>query len=42
LVPQAWASIVKTAEENGIPWVAAKEWLNNQKDAPWSTDDDDS
>ena len=42
LVPQAWASIVKTGEENGIPWVAAKEWLNNQKDAPWSTDDDDS
>lgn len=32
LVPQARASIVKTAEENGIPWVAAKEWLKNQND----------
>ncbi|KAL7468490.1 hypothetical protein ACHAXS_008737 [Conticribra weissflogii] len=36
LVPQARASIVKTAEENGIPWVAAKEWLKSQKDAPWN------
>jgi hypothetical protein len=29
LVPQAKATIVKTAEENNIPWVAAKEWLQN-------------
>ena len=36
LVPQAKATIVKTAEENNIPWVAAKEWLQNQKDAPWN------
>mmetsp|Transcript_7827 Transcript_7827/g.15682 ORF Transcript_7827/g.15682 Transcript_7827/m.15682 type:complete len:462 (-) Transcript_7827:120-1505(-) len=36
LVPQARASIVKTAEENGIPWVAAKEWLKSQEDAPWN------
>lgn len=35
LVPQARASIVKTAEENNIPWVSAKEWLKNQDDAPW-------
>ena len=27
---------MKTAEENNIPWVAAKEWLQNQKDAPWN------
>ena len=39
LVPQARASIVKTADENGIPWVAAKEWLKNQDDAPWNNDD---
>ena len=39
LVPQARASIVKTAEENGIPWVAAKEWLKNQDDTPWNNDD---
>ena len=36
LVPQARASIVKTAEENGIPWVAAKEWLMTQEDTPWN------
>lgn len=36
LVPQAKATIIKTAEENEIPWVAAKEWLQNQKDAPWN------
>ena len=36
LVPQARASIVKTAEENGIPWMAAKEWLRSQEDTPWS------
>ena len=39
LVPQARASIVKTAEENGIPWVAAKEWLMTQNDAPWNDED---
>ena len=39
LVPQARASIVKTAEENGIPWVAAKGWLKNQDNAPWNNDD---
>ncbi|KAL9189574.1 hypothetical protein ACHAXT_009249 [Thalassiosira profunda] len=38
LVPQARASIVKTAEENGIPWVAAKEWIRRQPDAPWNND----
>lgn len=36
LVPQARASIVKTAEENGIPWAAAKEWLRSREGAPWS------
>ena len=30
LVPQARASIVKTAESNGIQWMNAKSWLNNQ------------
>jgi hypothetical protein len=35
LVPQARASSVRTAEENNIPWVSAKEWLKNQDDAPW-------
>lgn len=30
LVPQARASIVKTAESNGIKWNDAKEWLNKQ------------
>ena len=39
LVPQAKATIVKTAEENYIPWVAAKEWLQNHKDAPWNDQD---
>ena len=39
LVPQAKATIVKTAEENNIPWVAAKEWLQNHKDAPWNDQD---
>ena len=38
MVPQARASIIKTAEENGIPWVAAKEWIKGQKDAPWNND----
>mmetsp|Transcript_31315 Transcript_31315/g.59577 ORF Transcript_31315/g.59577 Transcript_31315/m.59577 type:complete len:377 (-) Transcript_31315:118-1248(-) len=36
MVPQARATMVKTAEENGIPWMAAKEWLRSQEDAPWS------
>ena len=40
LVPQARASIVKTAEENGIPWIAAREWLRSQKDAPWNNNHD--
>ena len=40
LVPQARASIVKTAEENNIPWIAAKEWLMNQEDAPWGNGKD--
>ncbi|KAL7524149.1 hypothetical protein ACHAXR_000458, partial [Thalassiosira sp. AJA248-18] len=40
LVPQARASIVKTAEENGIPWVAAKEWLKSQTGTPWKNDND--
>ena len=31
LVPQARASIVKTAEDNGIPWVDAKEWIKKQR-----------
>lgn len=35
LVPQARASIVRTAEENNIPWVSAKQWLMNQEDVPW-------
>lgn len=30
LVPQARASIVKTAESNGIQWNDAKQWLNKQ------------
>ncbi|KAL7453217.1 hypothetical protein ACHAWC_004888, partial [Mediolabrus comicus] len=30
LVPQARASIVKTAESNGIQWMKAKQWLNKQ------------
>jgi len=36
LVPQARASIVKTAEENGIPWMTAKEWLRDRVDGPWN------
>ena len=36
LVPQARASIVKTAEENDIPWTKAKAWLKGQRDAPWN------
>jgi len=32
LVPQARANIVKTAEENGIRWNEAKEWIRNQFD----------
>ena len=40
LVPQARASIVKTAEENNIPWIAAKEWIMNQEDAPWGNGKD--
>ena len=27
LVPQARATMVKTAESNGIPWPSAKEWI---------------
>eukprot|EP00984_Skeletonema_dohrnii_P036585 scaffold37712_cov167-Skeletonema_dohrnii-CCMP3373.AAC.2 len=30
MVPQARASIVKTAESNGIQWMNAKSWLNEQ------------
>jgi len=30
MVPQARASIVKTAESNGIQWMNAKAWLNEQ------------
>lgn len=30
MVPQARASIVKTAESNGIQWINAKAWLNGQ------------
>ncbi|EJK77418.1 hypothetical protein THAOC_00753 [Thalassiosira oceanica] len=36
LVPQARASIVKTAEENDIPWTKAKTWLKSHKGAPWN------
>lgn len=42
LVPQARASIVKTAEDNGIPWVDAKEWIQKQEDTPWSAGEDDN
>ena len=42
LVPQARASIVKTAEDNGIPWVDAKEWIKKQEDTPWSAGEDDN
>ena len=41
LVPQARASIVKTAEDNGIPWNDAKEWIKKQEDTPWSADNND-
>jgi len=41
LVPQARASIVKTAEENGIPWMLAKKWLESQADAPWNDPNND-
>ena len=41
MVPQARASIVKTAEDNGIPWVDAKEWIKKQEDTPWSADNND-
>ena len=34
MVPQARATMVKTAEANDIPWTAAKEWI--QKQAPVS------
>jgi len=40
LVPQARASIVKTAEDNGIPWVDAKEWIKKQEDTPWNDNAD--
>ena len=30
LVPQARATMVKTAEANDIPWTAAKEWIQKQ------------
>eukprot|EP00584_Thalassiosira_punctigera_P011794 CAMPEP_0172548320 /NCGR_PEP_ID=MMETSP1067-20121228/17636_1 /TAXON_ID=265564 ORGANISM="Thalassiosira punctigera, Strain Tpunct2005C2" /NCGR_SAMPLE_ID=MMETSP1067 /ASSEMBLY_ACC=CAM_ASM_000444 /LENGTH=414 /DNA_ID=CAMNT_0013335521 /DNA_START=107 /DNA_END=1351 /DNA_ORIENTATION=- len=36
LVPRARATMVETAEENGIPWMAAKEWLRGREDAPWN------
>ena len=42
LVPQARASIVKTAEDNGIPWVDAKEWIKKREDTPWSAGDDNN
>jgi SAM-dependent methyltransferase len=32
LVPQARATMVRTAEANEIPWTAAKEWIKNQMD----------
>lgn len=34
LVPQARSTMVKTAESNGIPWIAAKEWIvsNTQRE----------
>ena len=39
LVPQARATIVKTAEENGIPWNLAKKWLLKQMEASESVDE---
>ena len=42
LVPQARASIVKTAEDNGIPWNDAKDWIKKQEDTPWSAGEDDN
>jgi hypothetical protein len=34
LVPQARATMVKTAEANGVPWAAALAWI--QKTGGWS------
>lgn len=38
LVPQARATIVTTAEKNGIPWLLAKTWLMTQMEAEWNSD----
>lgn len=44
LVPQARATIVKTAEENGIPWKLAKKWLVKQMEVEgqWGNDSQES
>ena len=34
LVPQARSTMVKTAESNGIPWPAAKKWLQEHTNLP--------
>lgn len=40
LVPQARATMVKTAESNGIPWVNAKNWLENTYEKTIIDEDD--
>ena len=37
VVPQARATMVKTAEANGVPWTEAKEWIEGQGD--WEMDE---
>ena len=37
VVPQARATMVKTAEANGVPWTEAKEWIEAQGD--WEMDE---
>ena len=36
-MPQARATMVKTAEANGVPWTEAKEWIEGQGD--WEMDE---
>lgn len=36
MVPQARSTMVKTAEANGIPWMAAKQWIRSREGAPWN------
>jgi len=40
LVPQAKATMTKTAEANGIPWMKAREWIQ-QADGPWKATSDE-